>query len=152
MKKIILIALLGVLAACIDQTGRVVDMSTKSKQVQNGMNKSQVAAILGEPGFRTFRGTREAMQYCEVTPGGDRTLTVWLDKTVVVGTTAETHVSITAFCPAGFADVDWSKFPSEVTPAAPEDAAKLATPTLQDPLTPVALQPKPNAATAKEPN
>ena len=148
MKKILAMVLLALLTACIDQTGRVVDMSTKSKQIENGMNKSQVAAILGEPGFRTFRGTREAMQYCEVTTGGDRTLTVWLDKTVVVGTTAETHVSITAFCPAGFADVDWSKFPSEVNPAPAADAAAIPTPAPQDPLTPVALQP---ATAAKEP-
>lgn len=86
-------------------TGRAVG------ELEPGMSKQQVVAILGEPADRSFRGNDEAWQYQELVGFGQcKYTTVWISKGKLVGVSSRRGSSV-AGCGLGSRPVDWQEMP-----------------------------------------
>lgn len=87
-------------------------LAKKSVQIERGYSKSEVAALLGPPENRQFRGDDEAWQYCETDagPGYDDYVVVWFYKGQVTGITTYKN-SLRGPCSAFFRTVRWEDAP-----------------------------------------
>jgi hypothetical protein len=99
------VILLSILVSACASTGKAVS------QLEPGMSKQRVLAILGEPADRSFRGTDEAWQYQEIAGFGQcKYTTVWIRNGKLVGVSSRRGGSV-AGCGLGSEPVDWSQFP-----------------------------------------
>ena len=105
LRSLPLLLSLVLFSACAS-TGKAV------AQLEPGMSKQRVLAILGKPADRSFRGTDEALQYQEIAGFGQcKYTTVWLRDGKLVGISTRRGGSV-AGCGLGSEPVDWSQFPS----------------------------------------
>lgn len=82
-------------------------------ELEPGMPKSEVVAILGTPHDRSIRGPDEALQYQELVGFGQcKYTTVWLTNGVLVGVTSRRGGSV-AGCGLGSREVDWRLMPTQ---------------------------------------
>lgn len=83
----------------------------KTMDLQPGMTRDQVLAVLGDPNDRSFRGTDEAWQYQEIAGFGQcKYTTVWIKDGTLVGVTTRRGSSV-AGCGLGSEKVDWNEMP-----------------------------------------
>lgn len=102
----LLVALTTAVQISCASTGKAVS------QLEPGMSKEKVLALLGEPADRSFRGTDEAWQYQEIAGFGQcKYTTVWIRDAKLVGVTSRRGGSV-AGCGLGSEPVDWAQFPS----------------------------------------
>lgn len=106
MSRFLFILLVVQLAISCASTGQAV------AELEPGMTKQQVLAILGTPADRSFRGVDEAWQYQEVAGFGQcKYTTVWLSDGKLVGVSTRRGESV-AGCGLGSREVDWSQMPT----------------------------------------
>lgn len=81
-------------------------------QLEPGMTKQQVVAIMGPPSDRSFRGTDEALQYQEIAGFGQcKYTTVWISGGKLIGISTRRGTSV-AGCGLGSQELDWSQMPT----------------------------------------
>jgi len=100
----VMLTAIGIMLGCAS-TGKAV------AQLEPGMSKQRVLAILGQPADRSFRDKDEALQYQEIAGFGQcKYTTVWLRDGRLVGVSTRRGGSV-AGCGLGSQPVDWSQFP-----------------------------------------
>jgi hypothetical protein len=81
--------------------------------LEPGMTKQQVLAILGPPADRSFREKDEAWQYSEVAGFGQCKYTIaWIADDKLVGVSTRRGASV-AGCGLGSEEVDWRQMPAQ---------------------------------------
>ena len=80
MAKAICVSMLLVSCASLER---------KAALIKTDMPKNEVLKVLGEPGQKSFRGNREAWQYCQTGPLADHYMTVWFRDGKAEGITNE---------------------------------------------------------------
>jgi hypothetical protein len=85
--------------------------------IQPGMSRTDVVAMLGEPGNRSFRGQVEALTYCKHTSdfisNREEYATIWLTAGKVQALTTDNRPLNISSC-KNFPPMDWANAPSEV--------------------------------------
>ena len=110
MVKILIIAAL-ILSGCAT-AGRVP--GGRFLQVQPGMSREAVIALLGEPGSRSFQRSSEALVYCKRPPLiGDAIeySIIWLRSATVVAMTTDRRKFVISGTCDSYPPVDWSREP-----------------------------------------
>jgi hypothetical protein len=83
----------------------------RTDQIEPGMSKAELQALLGKPANRSFRGTDEAWQYHHVAGFGQcKYTTIWIRDAKVVGLSERRGKSV-AGCGLGSKEIDWSEMP-----------------------------------------
>ena len=91
------------------------DIKQKAMQVDPGMNKREVAEIMGSPEQRSFRGQAEALTFCGWTVfQGFLTYTVWFFEDSVVAMTDDMIHTGAGDCSQFLSPVDWGQAPADV--------------------------------------
>jgi len=109
MKMVRLCFQIGLIVLCLTALG----CGTASRQAINvnpGMNREQVANLLGTPGDRQFHGLDEAWQYFDLGMFADKYTVVWFYDGRVTGMTSYTGTNETLT--GTFREVRWEDRPT----------------------------------------
>jgi len=88
-------------------------ISNKSIDLEPGMSKQELTALMGRPGDRQFSGNVEAWQYCETGMSTDDFLIVWLANGKVVETQTYDN-SFLGVCSSYFRTINWEEAPDKI--------------------------------------
>lgn len=107
MSKLFVMLLATFISLCgCASTGRAV------AQLEPGMTKEKVLALLGQPADRSLRGVDEAWQYQEIAGFGQcKYTTIWISDGKLIGVLTRRAGSV-AGCGLGSQEVDWRQMPS----------------------------------------
>ena len=88
-------------------------LQSKAINIQPNQTREEIAAILGPPQNRQFKGQDEAWQYCETSysgAAGDDYVVIWFRQGRVTGTTTYKNHSY-GFCESYFRTIRWEEAP-----------------------------------------
>ena len=91
------------------------EIKQRAMQIDPGMNKQEVIALMGPPEQRSFRGQAEALTFCGWTVfQGFLTYTIWFFEEAVVAMTDDMVHTGAGDCSQFLSPVDWGQAPPDV--------------------------------------
>jgi len=107
MKYEMLALAVAALSASACATAGVTSREAISK-IELGMSRAEVIELLGQPGKRSFMGTREVLQYCQTGYGADSYTAIWLTDGVVTGLGQDDlRLGVDFSCAEQYPRIDW---------------------------------------------